>query len=67
MTLRLTNTLTRATGPASIGCDDNETVTLRAMVRIETEALRSACFAVGLPPVDVRSDDKEQLAEAAAG
>ena len=43
-------------------------LTLRdAMVRIETEALRSTCSPVSLPPIEGRSEDKGQLAEAAAG
>ena len=50
-----------------IGHKDNETLRLReAMVRLETEALRSTSSPVNLPPVGSRSEDKEQLAEAAA-
>ena len=51
-----------------IGLNDNETLTLReAMVRLETGALRSICSPVSFPPVEGRSEDIEQLAEAAAG
>ena len=51
-----------------IGRNDTETLTLReAMVRLETEALRSTCSPVNLPPVERRSEDKEQLVEEAAG
>ena len=46
----------------------NETLTLcDAMVRLETEALRSTCSPVSLPPIESRSEGKGQLAEAAAG
>ena len=51
-----------------IGRNDNETLTLReAMVRLETEALRSTSSPVSLPPVEGRDEGKGQLAEAAAG
>ncbi|WP_420347647.1 threonine--tRNA ligase [Pelagibius sp.] len=50
-----------------IGRNDTETLSLReAMVRLETEALRSTNPPVNLPPVGGRSEDKEQLVEAAA-
>ncbi|WP_299392636.1 threonine--tRNA ligase [Pelagibius sp.] len=50
-----------------IGRNDTETIRVReAMVRLETEALRSTSSPVTLPPVGGQSDDKEQLAEAAA-
>ncbi len=50
-----------------IGRNDNETLTLReAVVRLETELLRSTRAPERFPPVEGRSDDKEQLAEAAA-
>ena len=51
-----------------IGRNNTETLTLReAMVRLETEALRSTCSSVSLPPIEGRSNDKKQLEEAAAG
>ena len=52
-----------------VGRNDNETLTLReAMVRLETEALcSSTCSPESLPPVEGQSEDKEQLAETAAG
>ena len=51
-----------------IGRKENETLTLReAMVRLETEALRSTSSPVSFSPPGERSEDKEQLAEAAAG
>ena len=51
-----------------IGRNNIETLTLReAMVRLETEALRSTCSPVSVPPIDGRGKDKKQLAEAAAG
>ena len=51
-----------------IGRKDTETLTLReAMVRLETEALRSTSSPVRFPPVGGRSEDQEQLAKAEAG
>ena len=51
-----------------IGRNNTETLTLReAMVRLETEALRSTCSPVSLPSVEGRGEGKGQLAEAAAG
>ncbi len=51
-----------------IGRNDTETLRLReAMVRLETEALRSTSSPVNLPTVGGRSEDKEQLAKAEAG
>ena len=51
-----------------IGRKDNEALTLRdAVVRLEAEALRSTCSPVSLPPIEGRSEDKGELAEAAAG
>ena len=51
-----------------IGRKDSETLTLReAMVRLETEVLRSTPSSVSLPPVEGWNEDKAQLAEAAAG
>ncbi len=38
-----------------------------AHVEVEAEALRRTCSPESLPPVEGRSKDKEQLAEAAAG
>ncbi len=51
-----------------IGSNENETITLReAMIRLESEALRSTSSPVRLPTLGDRSANKEQLAEAAAG
>ena len=51
-----------------IGGNNTETLTLHeAMVRLETEALRSTRYPVSLPPREGRAEVKGQLAEAAAG
>ncbi len=51
-----------------IGRNDTETLTLRdAMVRLETEALRSTRFPVSLPSVEGWGESTGQLAETAAG
>lgn len=51
-----------------IGRNENETLTLReAMVRLETEALRSTSSPVNFSPPGERNESKGQLAEAAAG
>lgn len=48
--------------------DHNETLTLRdAVARFDAKALRSTSSPVNLPPFEGRGEDKEQLAEAAAG
>ena len=51
-----------------IGHNDNETLTLRdAMAQLDAEAFRSTSSPVNLPPFEGRGEDKEQLAQAAAG
>ncbi len=51
-----------------IGRNDNETLSLReAVVRLETEALRSTSSPVNFPPIEGRSKEDEQLAEAGVG
>ena len=51
-----------------IGRNDNETLTLReAMVRLETEALRSTNAPVRLPQGDRAADETERVVQAGAG